>query len=124
MCSVFSCCLRRFLSMMRVDEEEEKLHINCDKIYVGKRKGAHYKKQEEINVSKLKQSIEKLKNINIPILVMHGKKDKIVPFYMGKKIFELANEPKYSYFPKYDDHMMEFNKDLRSSIKAFIDSLN
>ena len=30
---------------------------------------------------------------------MHGEEDKIVPFHMGKKIFELANEPKYSYFP-------------------------
>ena len=29
---------------------------------------------------------------------MHGKVDNIVPFYMGKKIYELANEPKYSYF--------------------------
>ena len=55
---------------------------------------------------------------------MHGEADRIVPFWMGKKIYELANKPKYSYFPKYDDHMMEFNKDLRSSIKAFIDSLN
>ena len=33
------------------------------------------------------ESINKLKNIKIPILVMHGERDKIVPFYMGKKIF-------------------------------------
>ena len=70
------------------------------------------------------ESDKKIKNINSPILIMHGEADKIVPFWMGKKMYELANKPKYSYFPKYDDHMMEFNKDLRSSIKAFIDSLN
>ena len=70
------------------------------------------------------ESDKKIKNINSPILIMHGEADRIVPFWMGKKMYELANKPKYSYFPKYDDHMMEFNKDLRSSIKAFIDSLN
>ena len=70
------------------------------------------------------ESDKKIKNINSPILIMHGEADRIVPFWMGKKMYELANKPKYSYFPKYDDHMMEFNKDLRSSIEAFIDSLN
>ena len=70
------------------------------------------------------ESNKKIKNIKSPILVMHGEEDKIVPFYMGKKIFELANEPKYSYFPKYDDHMMEFNKELINTIDKFISSLN
>ena len=36
---------------------------------------------------------EKIKNINIPVLVMHGEADQIVPFWMGKKIFNLASEP-------------------------------
>tara|TARA_B100001109_G_C18842843_1_gene465392 strand:- start:1323 stop:1835 length:513 start_codon:yes stop_codon:yes gene_type:complete len=70
------------------------------------------------------ESDKKIKNINSPILIMHGEADRIVPFWMGKKMYELANKPKYSYFPKNDDHMMEFNKDLRSSISTFIDSLN
>ena len=39
-------------------------------------------------------SEKKIKNIKTPILIMHGKKDNIVPFYMGKKLFETANEPK------------------------------
>jgi hypothetical protein len=39
-------------------------------------------------------------------------------------MFEIANEPKYSYFSKYDDHMLEFNKDLLNSIKSFVNSLN
>ena len=70
------------------------------------------------------ESNKKIKNIKSPILIMHGEVDKIVPFWMGKKMFELANEPKYSYFSKYDDHMMEFNKDLINSINLFIKSLN
>ena len=50
---------------------------------------------------------------------MHGKKDKIVPFHMGKKVFEEANKPKYSYFPKEDDHMMEYNQKLLNHFKFF-----
>ena len=67
---------------------------------------------------------EKIKNINIPILVMHGEADQIVPFWMGKKIYEIANKPKYSYFTKYDNHMMEFDKKLVLTLKTFIKSLN
>ena len=66
----------------------------------------------------------KIKNINIPLLVMHGEADQIVPFWMGKKIYEIANKPKYSYFTKYDDHMMEFDKNLVLTLKTFIKSLN
>ena len=55
--------------------------------------------------------LKKLKMINTPILIMHGKKDDIVPFSMGKELFEKANNPKHSYFtPDDDDHMMEFNE--------------
>ena len=70
------------------------------------------------------ESDKKIKNIKSPILIMHGESDKIVPFWMGKKMFELANEPKYSYFSKYDDHMMEYNDILLNNLKKFIESLN
>jgi fermentation-respiration switch protein FrsA (DUF1100 family) len=67
---------------------------------------------------------EKIKNINIPILVMHGKADQIVPFWMGKRIFDLANNPKYSYFTEYDDHMMEYDSKLVSALDDFLNRLN
>ena len=70
------------------------------------------------------ESDQKIKNIEIPILVMHGKVDNIVPFHMGKKIYELANEPKYFYFSNYDNHMMEYNNTLLKVLKKFIYSLN
>ena len=67
---------------------------------------------------------KKMKNINIPLLVMHGEADQIVPFWMGKTIYEIANQPKYSYFTEYDDHMMEFDENLVLTIDKFIKSLN
>ena len=69
------------------------------------------------------ETIKKLKNIKIPILVMHGKKDKIVPFHMGKKVFEEANEPKFSYFPNEDDHMMDYNENLLKALNNFLNSI-
>ena len=70
------------------------------------------------------ESEKKIKNIKSPILIMHGKVDNIVPFHMGKKMYELANNPKYSYFSEYDDHMMEYNEKLLNVLKKFIYSLN
>ena len=55
---------------------------------------------------------------------MHGEVDQIVPFAMGKKIFEFANEPKFSYFTKYDDHMMEYDENLIKALNSFLKSLN
>ena len=70
------------------------------------------------------ENFKKVKNINTPILVMHGEVDQIVPFSMGKKIYEVANNPKYSYFTKYDDHMMEYDENLVLALKSFFNSLN
>tara|TARA_B100001250_G_scaffold27270_1_gene22507 strand:+ start:318 stop:1118 length:801 start_codon:yes stop_codon:yes gene_type:complete len=66
-------------------------------------------------------SISKIQRITTPILIMHGKKDDIVPFSMGKELFEKANDPKLSYFTSDDDHMMEFNDQMLKSIKSFIE---
>ena len=66
-------------------------------------------------------SISKIQAISTPILIMHGKKDDIVPFSMGKALFEKANNPKHSYFTSDDDHMMEFNDQMLKNIKKFIE---
>ena len=70
------------------------------------------------------ESKKKIKNVKSPILIMHGKVDNLVPFYMGQKMYELANKPKYAYFSEYDDHMMEYNENLLTALKKFIFSLN
>ena len=70
------------------------------------------------------ESYKKIKNVSVPILVIHGKIDKIVPFAMGKKMYELANEPKFFYFQEYGDHMVDYDEELLSVLKKFILSLN
>jgi len=70
------------------------------------------------------ESDKKINNIFVPVLIMHGKVDKIVPYDMGKKMYELANEPKFFYSQEYGDHMIEYDEKLLSALKKFILSLN
>ena len=65
----------------------------------------------------------KIRDIETPILIMHGQKDSIVPQKMGLELFEKANEPKFNYFPENDDHMMEYNGELLNNIKLFISKI-
>ena len=70
------------------------------------------------------ESDKKIKNVKNPLLIMHGKVDKIVPFWMGEKLYNIANEPKSFYISEYDNHMMEYNEKLLKSLKNFVNSLN
>ena len=38
-------------------------------------------------------------------------------------MYQLANEPKHSYFTKHDDHMMIYDDQLLSVLKDFIQGL-
>ena len=70
------------------------------------------------------ESHKKIKNISVPILIMHGEVDKIVPYDMGKKMYQLANEPKFFYSQEYGDHMLDYDEKLLLALKKFIQSLN
>ena len=69
-------------------------------------------------------SLKKLSMIKSPILVLHGKSDKLVPFYMGKKIYDAANEPKYYYFPEFDNHMMTYDQDMLRTLSNFVNEIS
>ena len=70
------------------------------------------------------ESNKKINKISVPILIMHGKVDKIVPYAMGKKMYELANQPKFFYSQEYGDHMVEYDEKLLLALRQFIKSLN
>ena len=42
-------------------------------------------------------AIKSIKNFHKPLLVIHSTEDQTIPFYMGKKIFDNANQPKEFY---------------------------
>ena len=43
-------------------------------------------------------NLARIENIDCPILVMHGQKDRIIGFWHGKKLYETAKEPKMHYW--------------------------
>ncbi len=43
-------------------------------------------------------NLEKIAQVSVPKLIIHGENDKIVPFSMGQKLFDAASQPKY-FFP-------------------------
>jgi fermentation-respiration switch protein FrsA (DUF1100 family) len=42
-------------------------------------------------------TLNKIEQINVPVLIIHGKNDEFIPFSHGEKLFERANEPKFFY---------------------------
>jgi len=69
-------------------------------------------------------TIKKIKNISIPVFVIHGMLDGKIPTYMGKKIFDEFKSKKYAYFPENDRHMIRYDSQFISELKKFIKSLN
>jgi len=49
-------------------------------------------------------SIDKISKIRVPLLVIHGTRDEIVPIRLGRKLFAAANEPKEFYEITSADH--------------------
>ncbi len=69
-------------------------------------------------------SIDKIAQIACPKLILHGSQDTLIPFDMGRKLFEAAIEPKqfietpgdhnesgYTYSPAYTDQLVSFIHD-------------
>lgn len=49
-------------------------------------------------------SFTKIRTIHVPLLVIHGNQDRIVPFEQGKRLFSAANAPKCFYEIHGADH--------------------
>ena len=52
-------------------------------------------------------SVEQIKQVTSPVLVMHSPDDEIIPFKLGEKVYQAANEPK-SFFKMRGDHNAGF----------------
>jgi len=44
------------------------------------------------------RNIDKIKKVQCPVLIIHGKDDRVVPFRHGVKLFKTANEPKLKFW--------------------------
>ena len=71
----------------------------------------------------LLNSLELIKELNIPVLISHGDKDELIPHEQSKRLYETANEPKKliilegahhndtsEYYSKNEDYYKELKK--------------
>lgn len=65
-------------------------------------------------------STEWIKSVTEPILILHGKLDRIVPFQFGKRLYEAA--PKGARFMEYPDlgHELMWTLDIPAITEAFL----
>jgi uncharacterized protein len=76
--------------------------------------------------SEIYDSASKLKNIHVPVLVVHGTIDEIIPFKEGERLFALANEPKEFYVVKgagHNDVSMTVGDEYGQRLRTWLDGI-
>ena len=71
-------------------------------------------------------SLSKIKRINVPLLVLHGDRDEVVPYQLGRELFEAANEPKQFYTIEnagHNDTYIIGGEGYIAALERFIQSL-
>lgn len=50
------------------------------------------------------RNVDKIRQVKAPILFMHGRSDRVIPFRQGLALYEQANQPKTSFWVEGADH--------------------
>ncbi|MEJ2142371.1 MAG: alpha/beta hydrolase [Gammaproteobacteria bacterium] len=66
-----------------------------------------------------------IKRVTAPVLVVHSPDDEIIPYYLGQKVFNSANTPKYFYQLRggHNDGFIQSMPGYREMLRTFIESL-
>jgi fermentation-respiration switch protein FrsA (DUF1100 family) len=70
-------------------------------------------------------TMEKVRLVKTPILVLHGDRDATVPFAQGKKVFEVASQPKRFYRivgASHNDTFVVGGEEYYGALREFIES--
>lgn len=68
-------------------------------------------------------SLGKIKDVHMPLLLLHGTADDVVPTKFGKQLFEAANEPKQAEFVPDAGHNNVYNLHVQEVILSFLEKL-
>ncbi|HEY2149120.1 MAG TPA: alpha/beta hydrolase [Pirellulales bacterium] len=68
-------------------------------------------------------SLSKIGRYHGPLLAMHGDADRIVPFPLGRRLFDAANEPKRLVVARGSDHNDPPSDEFYKAVDQFLDSL-
>ena len=65
------------------------------------------------------ESLRKISDVHVPLLLMHGEQDEVVPVRYGRSVFDAANEPKRSVFWADRGHNNLVASVLANEVEAF-----
>jgi len=68
-------------------------------------------------------SMTYISSIRMPLFMMHGMQDTIIPYRFGRKLFEAAPEPKQMISPEHESHVFIFNPAAMKPMEDYIDAL-
>jgi fermentation-respiration switch protein FrsA (DUF1100 family) len=66
-------------------------------------------------------SLSRIAKVEEPLLVMHGDSDWIIPQYMGRQLFNAANQPKEGFWPQGIGHQDIFDNGGFTTARDFIE---
>jgi hypothetical protein len=65
-----------------------------------------------------------IKKVSSPVLILHGKNDRLVNYKFGQKLYEEANEPKEIVIFEYGNHVNLYDLGAHKVIRDYLDKLN
>lgn len=68
-------------------------------------------------------SLEKIKDVHAPLLLLHGELDQVVPIRFGKQLFAAANEPKQAEYVPDAGHNNVYNLRVQQIVLNFLANL-
>ena len=68
-------------------------------------------------------SLAKIGNYHGPLLQSHGTADRLIPYAMGRQLFEAANEPKQFIAIPGGDHNDPQTEEYYAALSAFLGKL-
>jgi len=68
-------------------------------------------------------SLSKIKDVHMPLLIMHGERDQVIPVKFGHMLLDAANEPKQGEFIPNADHNDVYDMRIQQLVLNFIDKL-
>lgn len=68
-------------------------------------------------------SLEKISDVHMPLLLLHGENDNIVPVKQGRKLFAAANEPKQAVFVPTAGHNDVYDLNIQQQVLQFMGAL-
>ena len=70
------------------------------------------------------RNIDKIKRVNCPVLVMHGRVDEVIPFQHGQQLFATASEPKLALWvddASHNDFMWAAAERYGKTLQEFVE---